>query len=102
MSKVITLLGLVAIAWYWSNTQKLKQFALNASIKCCKESGVQFLDHSVVMHRFSFMKNTHNRWKLIREYHFEFTSTGENRYTGRVLLQGHHIVKTELEPYTIN
>ncbi|MGB0495171.1 MAG: DUF3301 domain-containing protein [Kangiellaceae bacterium] len=102
MSKVITLLGLVAIGWYWSYSQKLKQFALNASIKCCKESGVQFLDHSVVMHRLSFMKNNHNRWKLIREYHFEFTSTGENRYKGRVLLQGHHIVKTELEPYIIN
>ena len=102
MSKVITLLGLVAIGWYWSYTQKLKQLALNASIKCCNESDVQFLDHSVVMHRFTFLKNETNHWRLIREYRFEFTSTGENRYTGRILLQGHHIVKTELEPYTIN
>lgn len=102
MSKVITLLSLVAIGWYWSYTQKLKQVALKASIRCCNESGVQFLDHSVVMHRFSFLKNSNNKWGMIREYRFEFTSTGENRYTGRVLLQGHNTIKTELEPYTIN
>ncbi|MDQ7049547.1 MAG: DUF3301 domain-containing protein [Enterobacterales bacterium] len=102
MSKVISLLLLGFIAWYWSYSQKLKQLALGVSIKRCNEAGVQFLDHSVVLHRIGFRKNTSNKWKMIREYRFEFTSTGEHRYIGRIILQGHHLVSTELEPYNLN
>lgn len=102
MSKVITLLILCFIAWYWSYSQKLKQLALRAGVKRCKEAGVQFLDHSVVLHRIGFRKNQAKRWKLIREYRFEFTSTGESRYIGRVILQGRYIVSSELEPYSLN
>ncbi len=102
MSKVITLLILGFIGWYWSYSQKIKQLALRASVKRCKEAEVQFLDHSVVLHRIGFRKNKANRWKMIREYRFEFTSTGENRYIGRVILQGHYVVSSELEPYSLN
>ena len=102
MSKVITLLLIALAVWYWSYSQKVKQLALRASIKRCKEAGVQFLDHSVVLHRFAFSKNSNNKWGLIREYRFEFTSTGENRYTGRVIMQGYHTISTELEPYSLN
>ncbi len=102
MSKVVSLLILGLVAWYWSYSQKMKQLALGASIKRCNEAGVQFLDHSVVMHRIGFRKNASNQWKMIREYRFEFTSTGEHRYVGRVILQGHYLVSTELEPYNLN
>ncbi len=102
MSKVITLLALGFIAWYWSYSQKIKQLALRASVKRCNEAGVQFLDHSVVLHRIGFRKNNASRWKMIREYRFEFTSTGESRYIGRVILQGNYVVSSELEPYSLN
>ena len=102
MSKVITLLSIALLVWYWSYSQKIKQLALRASINRCKEAGVQFLDHSVVMHKIGFKKNASGRWKMIREYRFEFTSTGETRYVGRVIMQSHHLVSSDLEPYTIN
>jgi hypothetical protein len=102
MGKVITLLVLALIAWYWSYSQKIKQLALRASINRCKEAGVQFLDHSVVLHRIGFRKNSNNQWKMIREYRFEFTSTGDHRYIGRVVMQSHHLVSSELEPYSLN
>lgn len=102
MSKVITLLLLGLVAWYWSYSQKIKQLALRASINRCKQAGVQFLDHSVVLHQIRFLKDKTKKWKLVREYHFEFTSTGENRYTGRVIMQSHHLMSSELEPYNIN
>ena len=102
MSKVITLLLLGIIAWYWSYSQKVKQLALQASMRRCKEAGVQFLDHSVVLHRVGFLKNKAGQWKMIREYRFEFTSTGENRYVGRVVLQGAYVISSDLEPYNLN
>ena len=102
MSKVVTLLVLGLVAWYWSYSQKLKQLALRASVKRCKDADVQFLDHSVVLHRVGFRKNPSNQWKMIREYRFEFTSTGENRYVGRIILQGAYVVSSDLEPYNLN
>ncbi|MBV1910979.1 MAG: DUF3301 domain-containing protein [Kangiellaceae bacterium] len=102
MSKVITLLSIIGLVWYWSYSQKIKQLALRASINRCKEAGVQFLDHSVVLHKIRFRKNNAGQWKLMREYRFEFTSTGENRYIGRVVMQAHHLVSSELEPYSLN
>jgi hypothetical protein len=102
MAKVIGLLTIAIFVWYWSYSQKVKQLALRAGVKRCREAGVQFLDHSVVLHRIGFKKNSSGHWKIIREYRFEFTSTGEVRYTGRVVMQGHHLVSTDLEPYSLN
>jgi len=102
MSKVVTLLVLGLVAWYWSYSQKLKQLALRASKKRCDEADVQFLDHSVVLHRIGFRKNPAKQWRMIREYRFEFTSTGENRYVGRIVLQGPYVVSSDLEPYSLN
>ena len=102
MSKVIVLLIIAMCVWYWSFTQKVKQLALRASISRCKEAGVQFLDHSVVLHKIGFKKNATKQWKMIREYRFEFTSTGETRYVGRVIMQGQHLVSSDLEPYSLN
>ena len=102
MSKVITLLMLGLVAWYWSYSQKVKQLALRASMRRCKEAEVQFLDHSVVLHRIGFRKNKALQWKMIREYRFEFTSTGETRFIGRIILQGTYVVSSDLEPYNLN
>lgn len=102
MSKVIGILTIVMIAFYWSHTQKLKTLALRAGKKRCDEAGVQLLDHSVVQNKLAFAKDSSGRWRLHREYLFDFTSTGEQRYSGRVIMQGFLVVTTELEPFTIN
>jgi len=102
VSKIIVLSLIGLLVWYWSYSQKIKQLALRAAINRCKEAGVQFLDHSVVLHRIGFRKDASKRWKLYREYRFEFASTGESRYVGRVILQGHFAISSELEPYSLN
>jgi len=102
MSKVIAIITLGLIAYYWSYTQKLKSIALRAAKNRCNESGVQFLDHTVVYNQFKWQKNANGQKRLFREYLFDFTSTGEQRYQGRILLQAHHIVSVELDPFSLN
>lgn len=102
MSKVIGILVIVLIAYYWSYTQKLKSQALRAGQRRCREAGVQLLDHTVVQNKLGFKKDLNGRWRLQREYLFDFTSTGEQRYQGKVILQGLFVVDTELEPFSIN
>ena len=102
MSKVITLIVLGFIAYYWAMTQKLKNAALRAAKMRCRDAGVQLLDHTVVQYKVRLSKDTLGRRKLEREYRFDFTSTGEHRYHGKVIIQGKHVVATELEAYSIN
>ncbi len=102
MTKVITLLLFGFVAYYWAHTQKLKQLATQAGRHRCREAGVQFLDHTVVQNKLSFIRDKQKRWQLVREYHFDFTSTGEHRYLGKVVVHGRHVVATELETFSIN
>lgn len=102
MSKVVTLLALGLIAYYWSLTQKLKSMAIRAAQLRCREAGVQFLDHSVVQASIKLTKDQQYRLGVRRRYQFEFTSTGEHRYTGTVVVHSGHVIDVELEPFQIN
>ena len=102
MSKVITILLLILAGLYWAQTQKLKAMAIDRARKRCKESGVQFLDHTVVHSGKKLVKDQSGRWRLQRVYLFEFTSSGENRYQGKVIFLGSHPASTELEAFPIN
>jgi hypothetical protein len=102
MSKVIAIIALGLIAYYWSYTQKLKACAIRGAKKRCQEAGIQFLDHTVVYNKMCWQNNTKGKKRLHREYFFDFTSTGEDRYVGKIYLQAHHVVGVELGVYSIN
>jgi hypothetical protein len=102
MSKVIAIITLGLIAYYWSYTQKLKAYAVRGAKKRCNEAGIQFLDHTVVYSKIYWHKNDLGQRRLQREYLFDFTSTGEERYVGKIYLQAHHVVGVELGAYSIN
>ena len=102
MSKIITLILLGLVAYYWWTTQKLKATALRAAKQRCQQAGVQLLDHTVVQSKLRFVKDSSRRWRLERQYSFDFTSTGEHRYHGKVALLGGYIASVELDAFTIN
>jgi len=102
MSKVITIIALGLIAYYWAVTQKLKATALHGARQRCREAGVQLLDHTVVQNKLRLVKDQNSRWRVERTYCFDFTSTGEHRYHGKIILQGGFIVNAELEAFSIN
>ena len=102
MSKVIAILAIGLIAYYWSYTQKLKAVAVVGAKKKCNELELQFLDHTVVFNKLSWFRNPLGQRRLRREYLFDFTSTGEERYQGKIYLQAHHIIGVELGAYSIN
>ncbi|TQV74637.1 DUF3301 domain-containing protein [Aliikangiella marina] len=102
MSKVITLIILGVLAYYWWVTQQLKATALRAARQRCQQAGVQLLDHTVVQSKLRLIKDSRNRWRIERRYNFDFTSTGEHRYHGTVSLLGGYVASIELEPFSIN
>ena len=105
MYQVSDLFPLIIIAlfgWYWWSAQGVKEIALKAAKLHCREMGVQLLDESVALHRLWFKKDPNNKTRTWRSYLFEFTSTGEERYQGRVILLGKIVEQVQLQAHRFN
>lgn len=93
--------GLAVLAYWWQ-AQGIKQRALQAVKAHCETMDVQLLDDSIVLRGFWCKKDHHGMLKIWRSYLFEFSSTGEQRYTGRIILLGSHIETVQLDPHRLH
>lgn len=97
---LVSLLSLPIIYWY--SSQPIRDMALAAADKRCEQLDVQLLDNAVFQRRLWFKRNKKGSLCLWRAYYFEFTSTGGERYQGRVLTLGRQVLDVELDAYRVN
>ncbi|MBY4678210.1 DUF3301 domain-containing protein [Marinobacterium arenosum] len=86
---------------YWWQAQRIKELALREARKQCKELDLQLLDESVALRAFWFKRGEDGKVHIWRSYTFNFSSTGDDRYTGRIVLLGRAITGIHLEPHRI-
>ncbi|WP_372988269.1 DUF3301 domain-containing protein [Marinobacter sp.] len=86
-------------AWYWWRAKAIKDFVLQAARRYCKTMDVELLDDAVYLRGLWFKRDEQGRLRVWRRFLFDFTSTGEERYTGRVIMLGSKILNMELEPH---
>ncbi len=98
----VLLIVFIFAALYWVSAQKIKQTAFAAVKKYCQQMEVQFLDESIVLRAIWFKKDKRNNIRLWRSYVFEFSSTGDDRYRGRVVILGNDVESLELEPHRLH
>jgi hypothetical protein len=79
----------------------VKEIALAQTRKHCRAFDVQLLDESVVM-RGIWLKRDVGTWRFRRSYWFEFTTTGEQRYHGVIMMMGARVESIQLEPHRID
>lgn len=63
---------------------------------------LQFLDESVGLRALWLKRDDNGQLRVWRRYLFEFSSTGEDRYRGKVIMLGLRITHTELEAHRLN
>ena len=96
---LVSLLSLPVIYWYRS--QPIRDLALKTAISRCEELNLQLLDNSVFQRRLWFKRDKRGQLSLWRSYHFEFTSTGNERYQGRVFTLGRYVLEVELDAHRL-
>ena len=101
LNDVLVFSVFIAFCMLWWNAQGIKQIALKATKDHCKKVDVQLLDDGVVLHGFWLKRDTRGSMRLWRSYNFEFTSTGNERYNGRVTLLGRFVEEIHLDPHRI-
>ncbi len=94
---VLTLLVLMAAHW-WGSLQ-IKEIALKRARQECKHLDLQLLDESVSLRALWLKRDDDGRIHFWRRYTFEFSSTGEDRYSGHIIMLGKRITDMHLEPH---
>lgn len=83
---------LVALAglggWYWFSGTRVRELAVDAARRAARSADVQLLDQSVALARVSMSRDGGGRWRLWRQYRFEYSRDGVNRETGHVIMLG--------------
>jgi len=92
---------LLLIGFYWSNAMKAREIAFIAVNVYCQKMDVQLLDEYVALIGIWPKRDDDGKIKAWRSYQFEFTSTGDERYNGKVVMMGDKVLSIQLEPYRI-
>lgn len=85
--------------WYWWRAKAIKDFVLQAARRYCKTMDVMLLDDAIYLRGIWFKRDDKGQIRVWRRFLFDFTSTGEERYSGRVIMLGPRILHMELDPH---
>lgn len=89
------------VAWYWLRAREIKDHTLKYAARYCEDLSLKLLDDSVVLKEIRPVRSQQGWLQLKRRYHFDFTSTGEDRYLGEIVLMGRSIEKITLQPHRV-
>ena len=96
---MLLIIALCAGLLYWQQAMKCKEQALYAARKECKICGVQLLDQTVQQARISLSRDEQGRWRIWRVYRFDYTETGQERFSGTITLLGQKVLRIALETF---
>ena len=80
---------------------KAREIAYSATVIHCQKMDVLLLDDYVALVAQWLKKDEDGVTKIWRSYQFEFSSTGAERYHGKVVMLGDKILSIQLEPYRV-
>jgi hypothetical protein len=83
---VVFLFG--GLALYFLSAIRVRELALQAVGRAAKQDDYQLLDQSVHIRRFSLSRDETGRWRVWRQYRFDYTYDGVNRQHGHVIMLG--------------
>jgi len=94
----VFLLLATAAAWWW-RAHGIRERALQLARQHCARQGVELLDENVALRRLRLRRGANGMLCLAREYGFEFTASGQDRYDGSITMLGQRPGPIELEPF---
>ena len=102
INAILWLTFLSFIGFYWLGALRAKEIAHSAAEKHCDEMQVQLLDQSVYLKKLWFKRNTQGHLQIWRQFNFEFSSTGDERYTGKVITLGRKTLSVQLDAHRLH
>ena len=99
---VVILLAVVAFVFaFWWQSDKIKRMTIAYVRRYCRHHGLQLLDQTTVLRKIWLGRDEDGFLQVGRRYQFEFSTTGEQRYSGGISLLGTKLLSVETEAYAI-
>ncbi len=99
MPEIFVVALIIGAAWFWFDSLRAREVAVEAARLACTAEGVQLLDDTVALASLSPRRAGRGTLKLRRMYRFEFSDSGDNRLGGSVTLIGAEVQALYLEPH---
>lgn len=87
---------LCGVGWLWWDGLQKREAAILAVRAVCARAGVQLLDETVSLRRMRLRRDRDQQVRIHREFAFEYATTGDERWPGRVYLLGRRVLDVEL------
>lgn len=102
LGDLLWLVALAVGAALWWHAHAVKELAFRATRDYCRNMEVQLLDDSVALRGFWLQRDAGGTLRVRRSYLFEFTSTGDERYHGCIVMLGCRVETIQLAPHRLN
>jgi hypothetical protein len=96
MIEFTTLALFILGGWFWTDSMRAREAALDAGRRACAAEGVQLLDWTVMLKQTRLGRDDEGRVRVKRVYEFEFSDTGDNRIKGSITLLGRELLALNL------
>ncbi len=87
MDGLLLCLLLGAGVWFWLDSLRSREIALEVARAGCRQRAVQLLDETVAVHRLQ-LRRTCRGLRFRRVYRFDFSDRGDDRLTGYLIMLG--------------
>jgi len=102
MTEQAVLLALLALGgWLYWDGMRVRESALRVGRDYCRNLGVQFLDESVSRQAIGLARDDAGQVRIRRRFGFEFTSDGERRYRGEIMMLGARVKGVRVELHRV-
>ncbi|HRP65122.1 MAG TPA: DUF3301 domain-containing protein [Thauera sp.] len=101
LTELVVLLLLAGVVWFWFDSLKAREAGIEAARRACLREGVQFLDETVVGRGLRLARDERGHVVLRRAFEFEYSSSGDDRYPGAVVLEGREVVLVDVSAHRL-
>lgn len=95
----LILAALLAALTYWWDTSRCNELALQHCRELCERNQVQLLDSTIVRQRLWLRRTGSGGLQLCRLYSFEFSGDSETRHYGYIVMLGHTVAESHMQPW---
>lgn len=88
---LLMIAGAAAVS-FWNNNRAASEYAHILGRRACEAAGVQFLDDSVQLNGYAIRRRDNGWIGLDRKFHFDFSVTGADRHSGRMIIRDKQLV----------
>ena len=88
LGEVLVLLGFCALCVYFFEAIRVRELALQAVGRASQRDDFQLLDQTVHIQKISLSRDDGGRWRVWRQYRFDYSYDGMERRQGHVIMLG--------------